>query len=170
MKRRGIRVAAFLWVAVLAAGCGTMKAYDGPALPEENLAFVVVMSRLDKTPFQYRDTVVQSIDGRPVDSALTVEEIAVLPGRHALTFEYQVWVEPLLVPALRTHAEAGARPLTFDAQAGHVYEARSDRRGGRLWSWVVDISTGHTVGGEKPPDGNKGFQRIERHRPEQRRR
>jgi hypothetical protein len=166
MKRRGITVATLFWMVALATGCGTMKAYDGPALPETELAFVVVSSRLDKTPFQYRDTVVESIDGKAVDSSLVFEEIAVLPGLHTLTFEYQEWVEPLVVPALRTHAEDGAGPISFEAQAGHVYEVRSDRRDGRLWSWVVDISTGHAVGGEMPAGGNKGFQRTGRRRPE----
>lgn len=167
MTRRGITVVALFCIAVLAASCATMKAYDGPEVAEEKLAFVVVSSRLDKTPFQYRDTVVESIDGKAVDSSLVFEEIAVLPGPHTLTFEYQEWVETLVVPAFKTHTEAGAGPISFEARAGHVYEARSDRQDGRLWSWVVDISNGHTVGGEKPAGGNKGFQRTKRRRPRQ---
>lgn len=164
MHRRLSTLSLVLLLMAPLSGCGTMKAYDGESRPEEQLAFVIVAGRFDKTPFEYRDTTVQEIDGKPVDSSLVFEEIAVLPGPHTVTFHYAEWVETLLLPPLRTYAEDGAGSLSFEAKAGHMYEIRADRRDGRLWSWIVDIVKGHTVSGKRPPGAD-----AERRAPVQRR-
>jgi len=133
------------------SACGTMKAYDGKPRPDRQLAFVIVAGRYDKTPFQYRDTTIREIDGKPVDSSLAVEEIAVLPGVHSVVFDYAEWVETLLLPPLPTYSQGSAGTLRFEAKAGHMYEIRADRRKGKVWSWIVDIVKGNTVAGERPP-------------------
>ncbi len=165
MTRQYLTLPTVLLVLGLSAGCDTTKGYDGPDLAEEKLAFVLDSGRLDVNLFVYRSTVLRKIDGKNVDSYFGIGRIAVLPGQHTVTFDYEEWIETIIAFPMRTHSLENAGTLTFDARAGHEYVALSDRRKDRFWSWIKDTTTGETVGGQKPPDSHKAYRRASREGP-----
>lgn len=162
MKRRYTTLPTILLALGLLSGCDTTKGYEGPDLPDEQLAFVKDAGRLEVNIFVYRNTIIRQIDGKSVDSYFGIGRIAILPGEHTLTFDYEEWVETMIAFPMRTHSMDNAGSLSFTARAGHEYEALSDRRKDRFWSWIKDTTTGETVGGEKPPDSHKVYRRASR--------
>lgn len=99
---------------VFMVGCGTLKAYTGPELPDNNTALI-------KSDYRFPFHMVQIIS---IDNYTTTSANArVLPGHHSLTVElYQSYVI--------THVTVRGN-ISIDARAGYRYilEGRMDGLG-----------------------------------------
>ena len=117
------------------------KAYEGPTLPKEEVA-VIMDSALFFGPFQL-GVRITGIDGKPRGSPAEV-----LPGRHSIDLVRRVTAGCSTGPLATT--------LFFNAEAGHLYVARTGstggifQRGGYFPVWIEDDATGEVVAGLKP--------------------
>lgn len=115
---------ALLCLIGLVAGCASVKQYEGPALPKDQVATV--------TRDSMRVHIVR-VNGRAPGGV--ANEIQLLPGRNELSISYQI-------------ANLGSvvnQTLAFDARAGGEYMLdywRNDMRWGAL---LIDKASGQTV-------------------------
>ena len=159
---RYITLLAALVVMSLPSGCAPIsatvapKAYEGPALPKEKFA-VITTTGSEKETFVR----VAKIDGKGCFARLLGMRMRscggyaeVLPGQHDIELEHHAYVSGVigLSPATAT------RRLSFNAEAGHLYLARSDiwylsgpdLSSEQAWFWIEDDATGEVVAGTKP--------------------
>lgn len=145
-----------------------MQAYEGPERPEVKLAALDRWSRhgvfagldpgsasVQAVPLpRYRhQTVIYRIDGLETGWA---RRIYLLPGRHTALVEYQRRPDALscrlgaCVPDYRSRGLA----ITFTARAGRLYRIRAERKRGRNWVWVEEVTedaqSGGVIAGERP--------------------
>ncbi|MDH3242512.1 MAG: hypothetical protein OEO83_17805 [Alphaproteobacteria bacterium] len=157
-----------LGLAVAAAACA-MKAYDGADRPVAEVAVLERWSRHGGFPGieagstavqarpvrRYRHhTVVTAIDGRETGLARRIE---LRPGRHIALVDYARRPETLScrLGACAPDYRNRALSVTVPAEAGRAYRIRVERRRGRDWWWVEDITLRDrppaVVAGRKPP-------------------
>ncbi len=158
-------------VLLLAVSACAMQAYEGPERPEARLAGLEGWSRhgvfagfdpgyagvLPTALPRYRhQTAVYEIDGRRTGWA---RRIYLLPGRHVARVEYQRLPEALSCRLGGCVPDFRQRGLTvaFTARAGRAYRIKAERKRGRTWVWVEDVTetagSGPAVGGARPPTG-----------------
>ena len=83
MRASRLFFAAFV---LLASGCGTFQAYEGPTRPNSEVAIITGDAKLRTiTPLAL---IIRSVDGRPVD--VQFASVAVEPGEHELLVDCQV--------------------------------------------------------------------------------
>ncbi len=138
-----------------------IKAYEGPALPRHHLALLSYYGAFGEL------LVIDQIDGKTggwpsstgpaLDSFHGQRKIAVLPGRHTMSFT--LYARPTGGAYPRDIGDS--EPLEFEAEAGHAYTVHAESREMRNWFWIEDIwtedtftgeTTGEVVAGKKAPD------------------
>ena len=152
------RAAIALVLALLLSGCGTTKAYEGPELPKSEIAvlqasdkhgFALAIAGILPVPSPKHLSTVVEVDGKK--SSLFAKKIHVLPGLHSLRALYTGRHIVNFCGYLGCVAEYSTHlSIDFVAVAGHEYRIPVERRDERDWIWVVDITTGKVVAGEKP--------------------
>lgn len=137
------KYAGFITIALLLvslSGCGTMKAYEGPELPQSQVA---ILKGTELFAYHVKP---MFIDGKP--TYLMKNKVAVLPGRHVVTVDY-FWQTGL-------GGATATGSVVFAAEAGHEYQIKAKFKsglgGGKVQFWVEDIATGEVVGGQRPDD------------------
>lgn len=119
---------------LLFAGCTTMKSYEGPKLPPENVA--LIKGSLG--------TIVQvtilEVDGKA--RGFTEEISEILPGEHTVKIHVSSGFGFLRIGNKKT--------LSFKAKAGHTYKAEGKIIKGNTFAWIVDETTNEVVAGERP--------------------
>ena len=84
----------------------------------------------------------------------------ILPGSHTARVIYWRYPDITLCPIGGFTGPGGQcfhnyttwdLSIVFTAKAGHEYRIPAERRNGRDWIWVEDITIGKVVAGEKPP-------------------
>ena len=135
MRRTGLALCAALISCALPDS--TFLAYDGPRLPESEVA------RLEEEPrtegydiVGHGWTEIRMVDGQLVDVSFAVE---LLPGPHELIVD-AAWQEPEVTDM------RGAAKVSFAAEAGHHYVLRVQGRGlARLMVVILDEGDGRMV-------------------------
>ena len=124
----GVKILLFaVGVAVASAGCGAYKAYTEPSRSAAEVALIKTAGG---------GAVIRGVDGKSTSGGFVgVRGIEVLPGRHALTVEYDA---PLFTGG--KYVSLSNCSLTFEATAGRTYTLRSQRDvSRRVWSaWLED--------------------------------
>ncbi len=152
---RYITLLAILVAISLPSGCAEVKlalakkAYVGPALPKEEVAVITTGGSVEIAKIDGKDCFNPLLGDRSVFRTVKCEPSAeVLPGQHDIDLEHASLV---LVFGLTTPIGDAARTLSFNAEAGHLYLARSDWSSEQAWFWIEDDATGEVVSGTKPP-------------------
>ena len=140
-------------------GCVTTKAYEGPELTKSEVSVIHVTYRhgvfigifgMFPIPGPRHNTTVTKLDdyGTPWLGG----EFRVRPGQHSATVVY-IGRSPVdLCSGLGCVFQHWAKlVIDFTTEAGHEYRIPAERRDGRDWIWVEDITIGKAIAGEKPP-------------------
>ncbi|HOD65573.1 MAG TPA: hypothetical protein PKW75_04190 [candidate division Zixibacteria bacterium] len=134
-KRTGLLLTLAL-TALALLSCGgsrTLVLYEGERRPAEQVAVLDVSHKslyvmgIDTLVHRYR--------------ALSEEHIEVLPGEHTLVLNYSSWKGTSDEPMT----------LSFEAQAGHLYQVKASAGYRRWTAWIIDMNDGSVVAGS-PPD------------------
>ena len=156
--RRPTTLLAALVVMSLSSGCVTVpaalapKAYEGPALPKEEVA--VITTRFTETYHgtQWDFVRIAAVDGkgcfelfspmggRTPDCGSAAE---VLPGRHDIDLERHT--QGFVGSQVST-----TRRLSFNAEAGRLYMAHTGKGSEQDWFWIEEQATGEVVAGSRP--------------------
>jgi len=142
-RRGAARVFTALAFATLLAGAGcrgSLRMYEGPTRPMEELA-VILPVPYDLYLFDVFQVEIISVDDRVL--GLANRTAIVLPGIHRVKLRRGSGIG-------RKHEEE----FSFDAKAGHVYEAdAADLEGDppRVTMWIVDSADQSVVAGTPPP-------------------
>ena len=141
MIRNHVALMLVICVALSIAGCGTMRAYEGAELSDEETA-LIKSSYIN--PFNY--SVIRSVDGKEL--AANKVNVIVMPGFHYLMVDVSTF-EEFVVGTGYTRYSMGSKILVINAQAGHVYQVHGIVKGGSAFVWITDKETGHVVAGRR---------------------
>ena len=147
--------------ALLLSACA-MKAYRGPQLPKSEIAVVhkknwrgQSLGFLFMVPYplyKHRASVYEINGRRGLGSPIHIR-----PGRHTAKVRYEksprvafCGIYPPISGCVGSYTKRNLS-IVFVAEAGHEYRIPAERRHKRTWIWVVDITSGKVVAGEKPP-------------------
>ncbi len=144
---RHLRTLMALAVVIATSACETtMQAYQGDPRPKEEIS---VVKRYTHQGFliQHRTWIV-SFDEQKVD--IFTSNIETLPGQHSAIAEYSMHFA--LPPCMMFGGCYEKKvPILFTTLAGHEYRIPGERKDGRIWVWVEDLTTDEVVAGGKPP-------------------
>lgn len=120
-------------LALLMTGCAPARLYSGPRLPKNQVAVISM---------PLAGAQITKIDGQPIK--LSHYQFELLPGVHSVTVYDAI--------SHVGHALAkGEDTLTFQAEAGHEYEAHASIIGdGKVVGWIRDTTLGKVVAGRDP--------------------
>lgn len=134
---------------LLLGGCGTLQAYEGPALDASETALVKQSSETRGwyivVAAYWESVKLVAIDEYRLDLHTSAR---VLPGSHTavMSIEYGV-----AVPYAGDGGSADTRHVTFFAEAGHTYVIHSVYEWEQWYIWVQEQESGEWVGGQPPP-------------------
>lgn len=125
----------------LPISCATQKLYEGPDLPEDEIA-VIRTAAIDYYGVFIRDTYFTAVDGVATD--MFTNQVHVLPGSHSFS------VKETTSAGCSGRTEYGT--IGFEAEAEHEYEILMRRANGSqgVFMWVEDLDTEEVVAGFKP--------------------
>lgn len=129
------KIVCIFCVALLLTGCSTMQAYDGPKLPEAEVALIKPYSpgiAISHIMTKTHPLVIEQIDGKSTE--VFSDKISVKPGEHKLK---------IIFPNASKHA--GIRTISLIAEAGHFYMVYGTRDFYEASVWIVDETTGEEV-------------------------
>lgn len=144
-------------VATYVFGCATSRMYEGPKLPEEQVASIKV-SRSHWLYFPPTFLGVSGIDVLRTESKRTnplvnrlITRIEVLPGSHKLFIlvRKEVWAGSNWIGPVQLYENHKCLYLDLDAEAGHKYKIKVPywwKKGSLIR--VVDVSSGELVTSE----------------------
>ena len=147
-------------LALVMSGCGTIKAYDGPELPQSEISvldsrhshgWMLAFWGILPIPLSVRhDTNVLEVDGH---KSKGVYPYHLRPGQHTAKVRYTGNAPVNLCGQFGCiFTQEAVLTISFTTEAGHEYRILAERRDERNWIWVEDKTTGKVVAGEKPPD------------------
>jgi hypothetical protein len=140
MNKRNILTVSFLFLPfflpVLLSGCAAMMAYEGPALPKEDIS-VITTATAAKTMAQKATPLIFCINGERI----TDSEIHVLPGKHHVVAGFTNTPVYGLPIGMRLFVSS----LEFETQPGHEYHINGGVTKGLPLMWVQDTTTNQTV-------------------------
>ena len=143
-------------------GCSTTRTYKGPELPKSEVSVIhrvrhhgtVLPVGYMVIPFPSESrhfTQIRRLDGEQYGGYV---EFHVLPGKHSATVHYTRF-PPITLCGYYFFAcifdYQADLSIDFTTEVGHEYSIPAERREGRDWIWVEDITTAKVVAGEKPP-------------------
>ncbi|MDJ0948920.1 MAG: hypothetical protein QNJ94_08360 [Alphaproteobacteria bacterium] len=131
------------------AACGAKKVYEGPAVPDAELATISPAYFECYWLLARCQVRIVRIDGTGISESSSDATLEVRPGLRKITFVYQE--DSLCTVACLTKDQWLGEAILY-AEAGHDYRVRVRRDGQRIWSWVEDKTTGLIVAGEPHPD------------------
>lgn len=150
-KSRSIETRVLFAVSVMFAGlslpgCGPMQTYDGPRLPNDQIAILTPNSLSAQIGFE-----VLSVDGRPFKTQDS--DLALMPGECVIALEltpnpvHTLDTSPLEAARDEYFDRVGAQRVTiaFDAEAGHRYFLQGSMLTAQPTVQVIDRSTDRPV-------------------------
>ena len=158
-----------LLLALLLAGCGTTKTYNGPKRKDTELAKVEAV-RYTKfgMPSRFEGLFILECNGKVVGSYMRgyPKVIDVLPGQAKVTLTYNHNLDKSLfevaastgalgAATVEGHDETKLKEFSFDVQKGHYYKIMFypvllSKKAGLPPVWVIDTTTKQIVYGKVP--------------------
>lgn len=135
-----------VFVGLSMAGCGPIQTFDGPRLPNDQVAILTPNSLSAQIGFE-----VLSVDGRPFKTQDS--DLALMPGECVIALEltpnpvHTIDKSPLEAARDEYFDRVGARRVTivFGAEAGHRYFLQGSMLTAQPTVQVIDRATGRPV-------------------------